>query len=108
MHQNLGVDSADVRLAGGQVDVHAGNFLAGHVAAHERIAGAQKGFIGDSAAALAELAAHWKEETASHHRELCEHTENLRTAAGKYETTDVDEMTNLDGAVSDLARRMGI
>lgn len=108
MGENLRVDPLDVRFAGEQVDANAGDFLTGHGAAHERIAAAQAGFIGDSAAALAELAAHWQEESASHHRELCEHAESLRTAGVEYEATDTDGATNLDAAASKVAKRMGI
>jgi uncharacterized protein YukE len=106
MGDNLEVDPVDARASGEHVATHAANLLAGHAAAHERIATTQSGFIGESAAALAELAAHWQEESASHHRELCEHADNLRTAAAKYETTDTDEGSHLDAAASDLAERM--
>lgn len=108
MGDNVEVDPADVRLAGEHVDAHASNFLAAHVAAHERIAAAQGGFIGPAAVALAELVAHWTHETASHHRELYEHADNLRKAASNYETSDTDAGTIIDAAVSDLAERMGI
>lgn len=106
--KNLRVDPVDVRFAGEQVDANAGDFLKGHTAAHERIAAAQAGFIGDSAAALAELTAHWQEESASHHRELCEHAEGLRFTGAEYETTDTEGATNLDAAASRVAKRMGI
>jgi len=106
MGDELEVDPVDARASGEHVDAHALNLLAGHAAAHERIANAQRGFVGESAAALAELVAHWEEESASHHRELCEHADNLRTAAAKYETTDIDEGSHLDAAASDLAERM--
>lgn len=108
MDDNLRVDPARVRLAGEHVDGHATKFLAGHVSAQERIEAAQSGFIGDSTAALAELTAHWKQETASHHRELSEHAESLRAAAAKYDTTDSDAGATINAAVSDVARRMGI
>ncbi|MCV7260999.1 MULTISPECIES: type VII secretion target [Mycobacterium] len=108
MDGNLEVDAVHLRLAGQEADTHADNFLAGHVAAHERIAAAQTGFIGESAAALAELAAHWKDETAAHHREVSEHAEKFRTAAGEYETTDTDAEATIDATVSDLAERMGM
>ncbi|MCV7257892.1 WXG100 family type VII secretion target [Mycobacterium shimoidei] len=108
MNDHLRVDPVRVHLAGDEVDEHAANLLAGHMAANERIAAAQGGFIGDSAAALAEPAAHWKEETASHHRELSEHAENLRAAAASYDTTDTDAGATINAAVSDVARRMGI
>lgn len=108
MAEHLRVDPVDVRFAGEQVDAHAGDFATGHAAAHERIAAAQSGFVGDSAAALAELTAHWQEETARHHRELCGHADNLRTAGVEYETTDTDAATKLDAAASRVAKRMGI
>jgi uncharacterized protein YukE len=106
--RDLRVDPVEVRLAGGQVDGHAGDFLAGHVAANARIAAARRGFIGDSVVALGELAAHWNEESASHHRELCEHAEDLRAAAGIYEATDTDVATTIEAAAADLAKRMEI
>jgi uncharacterized protein YukE len=106
--RDLRVDPVDVRLAGEHVDGHAANFLVGHMVANARIAAAQRGFIGDSVAALAGLAAHWNEETANHHRELCEHAEDLRTAAGKYESTDADAATTFEVAAADLAMRMEI
>ncbi|WP_085241056.1 type VII secretion target [Mycobacterium kyorinense] len=106
MDENLGVDSADVQLAGEHVDTHAADLLAGHGAAHERIAAAHGGVIGESAAALAELAAYWTDETASHHGELCNHADDLRTAADKYDATDTDARTTIDATVSDLAERM--
>ncbi|SRX92145.1 hypothetical protein MSP7336_00369 [Mycobacterium shimoidei] len=108
MDEDLRVDPVGVRAAGKQVDEQAESFLAGHVAANERIAAAQNGFIGESAAALAGLAAHWKEESASHHRELRQHGEDLLAAAAKYETADTDAATTLDAAASDVAERMGI
>jgi uncharacterized protein YukE len=108
MAEGLRVDPVDVRVAGAQVDGHAESFLAGHAAANERIAASRGGFIGDSAAALAGLADYWKQESAAHHRELCEHAEDLRAAAAEYETTDTDAVTDMDAAVVDLATRMGL
>ncbi|WP_158090878.1 type VII secretion target [Mycobacterium palustre] len=108
MGDDLRVDPIDARLAGEHVDTHAADLLAAHVAAHERTAAAQAGFIGESAAALAELAAHWKDETASHHGELCEHADKFRTAADKYDTTDTDARSNIDAAAEELAERMGM
>ncbi|ORW09026.1 WXG100 family type VII secretion target [Mycobacterium kyorinense] len=108
MGDNLQVDPVQARVAGEHVDTHATNFLAGHAAAHERIATTQSGFIGESAAALAELTEHWKDETAAHHRELCEHADKLRTAAAKYETTDTDAGATIEASVADLAQRMSM
>lgn len=107
MGDNLEVDPVAARMAGEHLDTHATDFLAGHAAAHERIAAAESGFIGESAAALAELMEHWKDESAAHHRELSEHADKFRTAADKYETTDTGAGATIDASVADLAQRMG-
>jgi len=104
----LRVNPADLRLGGEHVDVHAEDLLSRHADAHDRIAGAAPGFIGTSAAALTGLHAHWETESAGHYRELVAHGEQLRSAAGSYETSDTDAAAEINEGTSDLAGRMGI
>jgi len=108
MGKSLGVNSVDLNAAAGEVDTAADDLAVQHASAHERVAAAQAGWIGASAAALAARVAQWEEETVDHYTELVTHSDHLRSAAADYADTDADAASGIDSAVCKLSDDMGL
>lgn len=108
MGDHLKVDPADLHAGSAHVENHATELVTAHSAAHGRMATAASGLIGTSSAALAALTAHWESESSAHFTEMLDHAERIRTAAGRYESTDAATSAEIDAAAEDLHRRMGL
>jgi WXG100 family type VII secretion target len=102
MGKDMRVDPVTLRASAGEVDVSADDLRAQHGSAHERIAAAQAGWIGASAAALTAKAAQWEKESATHYTELVKHGHHFRSAAASYLETDSEAGAEIDNAGSNL------
>lgn len=102
MGKDIRVDPVRVRGSAGEIDVAADDLRAQHGSAHERIAAAQTGWIGTSAAALTAKAAQWEKESAAHYTELVMHGHHFRSAAASYLETDSQAGAEIDNAGSNL------
>jgi WXG100 family type VII secretion target len=102
MAKELRVDPTTLDASASQIDISADDFRAHHGSAHERIAAAQTGWIGVSAAALTAKAAQWEEESGAHYTELVKHGHDFRSAAASYLDTDSESGAEIDNASSSL------
>jgi len=102
MGEGVRVDPLILHTSAGQIDVSADDLRAQHGLAHERIASAQAGWIGASAAALTAMAARWEEESATHYTELVRHGHHFRSAAASYLGTDADMQSKIENARASL------
>jgi WXG100 family type VII secretion target len=102
MPKDLRLDLAALHASASQIDVSADDLRAQHGSANGRIAAAQTGWIGISAAALAAKAAQWEQESATHYTELVKHGHHFRSAAASYLDTDSEAGAEIDDAGSDL------
>lgn len=107
MSKDLRLNSAHIHQSAGHVDVTADDLRARHASVHERIAEAQTGWIGSSAAALAARAAKWEEETASQYTEMVTRAEQFRSAAASYVDTDTDASADIVTVASKIGN-MGL
>lgn len=102
MGDELQVDPATLHASASQIDVSADDLRAQHGLAHGRIAAAQAGWIGLSAAALMAKAAQWDKESAGHYTELVKHGHHFRSAAASYLDTDSEAGAEIDNAGSNV------
>ncbi|GAA1218535.1 WXG100 family type VII secretion target [Mycolicibacterium alvei] len=92
----LRVDPTAVSAAADRIDAAADGLRAAHAAVHERIAAAQAGWVGTSAAALSGATAKWQEQSAASYTEMIEHATDYRTAAASYTSTDEGEAADVE------------
>ncbi len=98
MGKDMRVDLVTLHASAGQIDGSADDLRAQHGSANERIAAAQAGWIGASAAALTAKTAQWEEESASHYTELVKHGHDFRSAAASYLDTETEAESEIENA----------
>ncbi|MCV7288203.1 WXG100 family type VII secretion target [Mycolicibacterium wolinskyi] len=96
MANELQVDAVAVSTAAGRIDTAADGLRAAHAAVHDRIAAAQAGWVGSSAAALAGATAKWQEQSSARYTEMIRHAADYRTAAANYTSTDESEAADVE------------
>ena len=95
MGNELRVDPAAVSAAADRIDTAADGLRAAHNAVADRIAAAQAGWVGTSAAALSGAATRWQQQSAAHYTDLIGHADHYRSAAANYAVTDEDEAADV-------------
>ncbi len=108
MADSLGVDTVALHASAGAVDATADDFRLGHATAHTRMAAAQGGWIGASAAALAAKTAEWETDTDEHYADLVSRGHQMRSASAQYADTDATASSAVDAAASRLVGEMGL
>lgn len=101
------VDTWQLLQSACRVDATADDLRARHTSALGRVAAAQVGWVGSSAAALADRAQRWEEESSAHYAEILAHGEHLRAAAECYVDSDDDSGLDID-AVATASSSMGL
>ncbi len=82
--------------AAGRIDAAADGLRAAHAAVHDRIAVAQAGWVGISAAALSGATAKWQEHSAARYADMIQHATDCRTAAARYSSSDEAEAADVE------------
>ena len=95
MGNELNVDPESVSAAADRIDTAADGLRAAHAAVHERIAVAQAGWVGTSAAALAAAGPKWQEQSDARYTAMIELARDYRTAAASYVSTDEGEAADV-------------
>lgn len=98
MLEPLRVDPVELRLAGGRIEGHAGEFLTTHQSTHER-AGQLSIGSGAASAALAQMLGAWETTGAHFATQHTKHADGHHQAAAEYASTDTDSAASISGAV---------
>lgn len=104
----LRVDLAEIHKSGVQVGEIAGTVKSVFANSDTELASAQSGWAGESAAALASVAAEWQETTAAYYKALSEHGEKLTEAARKYGETDETGASSVNKAAANIGGSTGL
>jgi WXG100 family type VII secretion target len=95
MGNELKVDPGAVTAAADRIDTAADGLRAAHATVHERIAVAQAGWVGASAAALTAAASKWQEQSDARYTAMIGLAGDYRTAAASYVSTDEGEAADV-------------
>jgi uncharacterized protein YukE len=88
MSDKMWVDPATLSRAGNDVANHGENLLAGQQSCHGEAAGAQSGWVGSSAGALATLLDGWQTVSDAQFRRFGKHSCDMHFAAAAFADTD--------------------
>lgn len=101
MPEPLRVDPVEVRLTGGRIEGHAGEFLTAHQSAHQQAGQVSIG-SGAASAALAQMLGAWENAGAHFATQHAKHADNHHQAAAEYVSTDTDGAASISGAGTTL------
>jgi WXG100 family type VII secretion target len=102
MADKLSVDTDALRQSATKVTGHGDDLQSSHATASTRISGAQGGWAGTSAQALADRLAKWNARTTELVTTIGDHAQGMHTSATGFQDTEDDSAEKLNRIASQL------